>query len=59
MLTIVLALFAGAARRPEPKPQGIVAMAPLPEQRAKKAARKHVPSLSKVHGGTEVLAFDA
>ena len=59
VLTIVLALFAGAARRPEPKPQGIVATAALPVERAKKPARKNAASPSKVHGGTEVLAFGA
>ena len=58
MLTIVLALFAGAARRPEPRPLGTVAAEVLPKQRAKKAARPSTTP-SKVHGGTEVLAFGA
>lgn len=59
MLTIVLALFAGAARRPEPKPQGIVAAEVLPVERAKKPARKNTAAPSKVRGGSEVLAFGA
>jgi hypothetical protein len=58
MLTIVLALFAGAARRPEPKPQGKVAGDGSPMPRAKKVARS-TATPSKVHGGTEVLAFGA
>ena len=59
MLTIVLALFAGAVRRPEPKPHDIVAAEVLPVERAKKPARRNMPSPSKVRGGSEVLAFGA
>ena len=59
MLTIVFALFAGTVRRPEPKPQGVAAIETLPARRAKKLARRNAASPSKVHGGTEVLAFGA
>jgi hypothetical protein len=58
MLTIVLAVFAGAARRPEPKPHQNVAAAEVPVRQAKKAPR-NLATPSKVHGGTEVLAFGA
>jgi hypothetical protein len=59
MLTIVLAVFAGAARRPEPKPQqNAVAAVEVPVRQAKKAPR-NLATPSKVHGGTEVLAFGA
>jgi hypothetical protein len=36
-----------------------VAAAALPVERAKKPARRNAASPSKVHGGTEVLAFGA
>ena len=57
MLTIVFALL-GAARRPEPKPDAPVMTAELPV-RPKKVVRPRPLIPSKVHGGTEVLAFGA
>jgi len=57
VLTIVFALLA-AARRPQPKPNAPVTMAELPV-RPKKVARSMTLTPSKVHGGTEVLAFGA
>lgn len=60
MLTIVLALFTAAARRPESSAQAnaSVAAEELPVRRAQKPSRP-TPPRTKVHGGTEVLAFGA
>jgi len=56
VLTVVFALLA-AARRPAPKRNAAV-LAELPV-RPKKVARSMTLTPSKVHGGTEVLAFGA
>ena len=57
VLTVVFALLA-AARRPQPKPNTPVTLAELPV-RPKRAVRPMAFTPSKVHGGTEVLAFEA
>jgi hypothetical protein len=57
VLTVVFALLS-AASRPRPKRNAPVMMAELPV-RPKKAARPMALMPSKVHGGTEVLAFGA